>query len=184
MSRTKSIPTTSRWTSQRREQKSVVITEDFGLRGGAGGVPDTIVRCRVSRVAWSAIAEEGKRVLNQRLKEKKIATSRWSSGINKVERLLGRELCVLVWAVEASPKDLVPAAVRNWVALRPDERWWLFSMAATTTGAAEDVDIGWRKAIRIAMTENPTGEEATAKRTTRGKPKPEERPPLPLFENR
>ena len=42
--------------------------------------------------------EEAKRVLNERLKEKKIATSRWSSGINKVERLLGRELCVLAWA--------------------------------------------------------------------------------------
>jgi Protein of unknown function (DUF3780) len=138
----------------------------------------------VPRAAWSAIAEEAKRVLNARLKEKKVATSRWSGGINKVERLLGRELCVLAWAVESTPKELIPAAVRNWVALRPDELWWLFSMAATTTGGADDVDIGWRKAIRIAMTENPTGEEATATRAKRHKPMPEERPPLPLFEDR
>ncbi len=162
----------------------VVIAEDFGLRGGTGVVPDLVVRCKVPRAAWSAIAEESKRVLNERLKEKKIATSRWSSGINKVERLLGRELCILAWAVEAAPKDLIPAAVRNWVALRPDERWWLFSMAATTTGGADDVDVGWRKAIRIAMTENPTGEEATAIRAKKRKPMPEERPPLPLFEDR
>lgn len=162
----------------------VVITEDFGLRGGTGVVPDSIVRCKAPRAAWSAIAEEAKRVLNERLKEKKIATSRWSSGINKVERLLGRELCVLAWAVEAAPKDLIPAAVRNWVALRPDERWWLFSMAATTTGGADDVDVGWRKAIRIAMTENPTGEEATVMRAKKHKRMPEERPPLPLFEDR
>jgi len=162
----------------------VVITEDFGLKGGAGVVPDSIVRCRVPRAAWRAVAEEAKRVLNERLKEKKIATSRWNSGVNKVERLLGRELCVLAWAVEAAQKDLVPAAVRNWVALRPDERWWLFSMAATTTGDADDVDVGWRKAIRIAMTENPTGDEATAMRATKRKPRHEERPPLPLFEDR
>ncbi len=161
----------------------VVITEDFGLRGGTGVVPDSIVRCKVPRAAWSAIAEEAKRVLNERLKEKKIATSRWSSGINKVERLLGRELCVLAWAVEAASKDLIPAAMRNWVGLRPEERWWLFSMAATMTGIAEDVDIGWRKAIRIAMTENPTGEEATAIRAKKRKPMPEERPPLPLFDD-
>ena len=32
-------------------------------------------------------------------------------------------------------------------------------MAATMTGGADDVEVGWRKAIRIAMTENPTGEE-------------------------
>jgi Protein of unknown function (DUF3780) len=161
----------------------VVITENFGMKGSAGVDPDLIVRCKAPRAAWSAIAEEAKRVLNERLKEKKIATSRWSSGVNKVERLLGRELCVLAWAVEAAPKDLIPAAVRNWVALRPDERWWLFSMAATTTGAADDIDVGWRKAIRIAMTENPTGEEVTALRAMRRKLMPEERPPLPLFED-
>lgn len=161
----------------------VVITEDFGLKGGIGGAPDSIVRCRLPRAAWSAIAEEAKRVLNERLKEKKIATSRWSSGVNKVERLLGRELCLLAWSVESAPKDLVPAAVRNWTALRPDERWWLFSMAASTTGGADDADIGWRKAIRIALTENPTGEEIKAVRAKRPKAD-DDRPMLPLFEDR
>jgi hypothetical protein len=56
-------------------------------------------------------------------------------------------------------------------------------MAATTTGSADDVDVGWRKAIRIAMTENPTGEESNAMRAMRRKLMPEERPPLPLFED-
>ncbi len=48
----------------------VIITEHFGLRGGSNGLPDSIVRCRLPRVAWSGIAEEAKRVLNERLKEK------------------------------------------------------------------------------------------------------------------
>ncbi len=77
----------------------VVITEHFGLQCGTNGMPDSIVRSRLPRTAWSAIAEEAKRVLNERLKEKKLSTSRWSSGVNKVERLLGRELCVLAWGV-------------------------------------------------------------------------------------
>ena len=61
-------------------------------------IPSCVAGCRVP--AWSAIAEEAKRVLNERLKEKKLATSRWQAGTNKVERLLGRELCVLAWGVE------------------------------------------------------------------------------------
>ena len=100
-------------------------------------------------------------MLNERLKEKKLASGRWLAGTTMVERLLGRELCVLAWGVEAAPKELIPNAIRNWVGFSPEERWWLFSMAATMTGMAEDVDIGWRKAIRIALTENPTGEEVT-----------------------
>ena len=159
----------------------VVITEHFGLRGGTDGLPDSIVRCSLSYAAWSGIANEAKRVLNERLKEKKLSASRWLAGTTKVERLLGREICVLAWAVEAAPKEMIPNAIRHWVGLRPEERWWLFSMAASMTGSAEDVDIGWRKAIRIALTENPTGEEVADLRKKKPKAK-EERPLLPLFD--
>ncbi|MCW2282580.1 hypothetical protein M2323_000341 [Rhodoblastus acidophilus] len=160
----------------------VVIIEDYGLKGGANGLPETVVRCRLPRATWTAIAEESKRLLNERLKGKKLSTSRWTSGINRVERLLGRELCVLAWGVEAAPKELIPNALRNWVALRPEERWWLFSMASATTGAAEDVDIGWRKAIKVALTENPTGAETAERRKNKGKPT-DSIVNLPLFED-
>lgn len=161
----------------------VVITEHFGLRGGSNGLPDSIVRCRLARATWTAVADEAKRVLNERLKEKKLSSSRWASGTNKVERLLGRELCVLAWAVEAAPTESISNALRNWVGLRPDERWWLFSMAASMTGGVDDAEIGWRKAIRIALTENPTGEEVAAMRTKKSKTK-DERPQLPnLFDD-
>ncbi len=53
------------------------------------------------------------------------------------------------------------------------------------TGGEDDGDIGWRKAIRIALTENPTGEEVAASRAKKSAAKPkEERPPLPLFDDR
>jgi hypothetical protein len=84
---------------------------------------------------------------------KENTTSRWTTGENQVERLLGRELCVFAWAVEVANKDLVPNAIRNWAGFRPEERWWLFAMAANLTGTSGDADIGWRKAIRIALTE-------------------------------
>ena len=159
----------------------VVITERFGLRGGTNGLPDSIVRCLLPYPAWTAMATEAKRVLNERLKEKKLASGRWLAGTTMVERLLGRELCVLAWGVETAPREMIPNAIRNWVGLRPEERWWLFSMAATMTGTAEDADIGWRKAIRVALTENPTGEEVADLRKKKPKAK-EDRPSLPLFD--
>jgi hypothetical protein len=159
----------------------VVITEQFGLTGGSNGLPDSLERCRLSQDAWNAVRKELERVLNDRLKEKKLSTSRWKSGKNQVERLLGRELCVLAWAIEAAPKETIPNAIRNWSGLKPEERWWLFAMAASMTGTSQDVDIGWRKALRVAMTENPTGEEVVAIRAKRPKIA-EERPQLPLFE--
>ena len=100
------------------------------------------------------------------------------------QRLLGRELCLLAWAVETASPEVIPSAVRSWVALRPDERWWLFSMAAATTGDAVDADVGWRKAIRIALTENPSGEEQAPARAKRVKAKVERPSLLPLFEER
>ena len=159
----------------------VVITEQFGLSGGSNGLPDSLERCRINQDAWNAVRKELERVLNDRLKEKKLGTSRWKSGKNQVERLLGRELCVLVWAIEAAPKETIPNAIRNWAGLKPEERWWLFAMAASMTGTSQDVDIGWRKALRVALTENPTGEEVVAIRAKRPKTT-EERPQLPLFE--
>jgi hypothetical protein len=159
----------------------VVITEQFGLSGGSNGLPDSLERCRLSQDAWNVVRKELERVLNDRLKEKKLATSRWKSGKNQVERLLGRELCVLAWAIEAAPKETIPNAIRNWGGLKPEERWWLFAMAASMTGTSQDVDVGWRKALRVALTENPTGEEVVAIRAKRPK-SAEERPQLPLFE--
>ncbi|MCJ2077673.1 DUF3780 domain-containing protein [Methylobacterium sp. E-016] len=159
----------------------VIITERFGLKSGSSGLPDAVERCRLSRAAWTAIAEEAKRVLNERLKEKELATSRWSSGRNSVERLLGRELCVLAWGIEVSNKDLIPNAIRIWASLKPEERWWLFSMSASLTGLAEDTDIGWRKAIRVALTETPGGDEIAVTRAKRRPLNDIDRPQLPLF---
>ena len=164
----------------------VVIIEHFGLLGGSNGIPEYLERCRLTRSAWRAIAEEAKRVLNERLKEKKLATSRWTTGANKVERLLGKELCVLAWSVENASENKYPFALKSWVELRPEERWWLFYMAAAATGTSDDADIGWRKAIRIAFTENPSQLEMYERRQIKSrkkKPRAEDRPPLPLFEH-
>ena len=58
---------------------------------------------------------------------------------------------MLAWAIEHLEPEKIPIAVRNWLALRPEERWWLFGMTAMTTGGIQDGDKGWRVALRYAL---------------------------------
>jgi len=131
---------------------------------------------------WTAVADELKRVFNERLKEKGLPASRWSVGENRLDRLLGKELCVLAWAVERAELDVIPVALKNWTGLKPEERWWLFTVTAAATGEAEDGEIGWRKAHRYALTENPVRDALPLARLR----KPVQRDlipnPLPLFD--
>jgi hypothetical protein len=161
----------------------VEITERFGIRGGSNGLPDEVLRVDLDRSKWTAIADHVKRIFNERLKEKGLATSKWVPGDNKVERLLGKELCVLAWAIEAADESLVPVALKNWAGLKPEERWWLFTMTAAATGDATDRELGWRKALRYALTENPV-KESPDFRARRRKPVQQELipRPLPLFD--
>lgn len=40
-----------------------------------------------------------------------------------MERLLGKELCVLAWAAETANAEQLPVICSKWAALRPEERW-------------------------------------------------------------
>ena len=130
----------------------ITITEDYGLKGGENGVPPKETRVVLPRRFWSAIAESARKDFAARLKAKKLASSRWTTGDNKVDRMLGKELCVLAWAAEhASSVDECKAIAAKWAALRPEERWWLFSQTVAEAGLAEDKDGGWRKALYYAL---------------------------------
>ena len=62
---------------------------------------------------------------------------------------------MLCWAVEEASIDDIPNALRNWEALAPEERWWLYTMTVATTGQAMKKGVGWRKALRAAIADNP-----------------------------
>ena len=59
----------------------------------------------------------------------------------------------------------VPNAVRNWIGLRPEERWWLFTSPPRRRDFRSMPDIGWRKALRYALTENPLAEYTREQRS-------------------
>lgn len=118
------------------------------------------LRVILRRAIWDEIAEDVKAEFNRRLRVYGLKTAKWPvSGQVPIDRTLGKELCVLAWAVEECDPALIPTAVRNWLGLVPEERWWLYTMTNAATGhALNGKGKGWRKALRYALTENPVSE--------------------------
>ncbi len=156
---------------------SVVIVEDYGYRGLEGGIPRDEERVILKRQVWSGIADIARREFNDRLKAAKILTGRWHTGTNLVDRLLGKELCVLAWASETANADQIPVICSKWAALRPEERWWLFAVTVAESGLPDDTQRGWRRALFFALSD---GEKPAPEKRRR---RPIERTmfSLPLF---
>lgn len=131
----------------------VSIVEDFGYRDVDGGIPHEEARVRLLRHIWTAIAATACSDFNARLKAAKLAPSRWHTGANLMDRLLGKELCVLAWAAETATEEQIPIIANKWEDLRPEERWWLFAMTVAEAGLPEDTQRGWRRALFHALSD-------------------------------
>ncbi len=131
----------------------IIIAEDYGYSGQEAGIARAEDRVVLNREIWSLVADTTRREFNERLKALKIQTGRWHTGINLVDRLLGKELCVLAWASETADVEQLPVICSKWAALRPEERWWLFSMTVAEAGQAEDTMRGWRRALFHALSD-------------------------------
>jgi hypothetical protein len=160
------------------KNESVYIIEDYGYRGLEGGIPRDEERVVLPRSVWSGIAETARREFNDRLKAAKVSTGRWHVGTNLVDRLLGKELCVLAWAAETATSEQISVICNKWTALRAEERWWLFSMTVAEAGLPEDTQRGWRRALFLAMSD---GEKSPANRKRR-RPVENDVTTLSLFE--
>ena len=125
----------------------------------ATGSHDAKLRVRLPRSKWNEVANDVRIHFNRRLKREGLPAGRWKTGGNALMRLLGKELTLLAWAVEDADPALTPTAVRNWLGLAPEERWWLYTMTSAATGdAIQGRGKGWRKAVRFALTENPVSD--------------------------
>lgn len=116
------------------------------------------IRVLIDRARWLAFASSFWDEANRRLRANGLPTQKFVKSPSKpvpVHPSLGKELCVLCWAVEDAPINDIPNAIQNWESLAPEERWWLFTMTVATTGQALQKGIGWRKALRAALADNP-----------------------------
>lgn len=158
--------------------RNVRIVEDYGFRGDQEGIPREEDRVVLARWVWSAVASAAQREFNARLKAAKTHPGRWHSGVNLVDRLLGRELCVLAWASETAERKQIPVICGKWLALRPEERWWLFSQTVAEAGLPQDTQRGWRRGLYLALSDGEKSDPARPRR----RPSDSEMVNLSLFE--
>ena len=116
------------------------------------------IKVIIRREKWDAVKDIIEKEFNRRLNANNLIVGKFKIGEIPVERLLGKELILLLWAIEDSDPKLINIAIKNWLGLSEEERWWLFTMTNATTGYYADKR-GWRKAIRYALTENPVDEK-------------------------
>ncbi len=134
-------------------REAIYIYEDYGFDGDESRRETTECRVVLARELWTQIRDDARRDFNARLKAKKQNTGSWTTGTVKLDRFLGRELCILAWAAEhASPEECL-IINQKWLALRPEERWWLYSKTASEAGRENQTQCGWRKALYCALSD-------------------------------
>lgn len=123
--------------------------------------PQLTGKVMLDPLKWGKIERFLRIEFNQRLKttKGKRKSLTWKKGMNRLHRLFGKELMVLAWAVEDAEPGKIGQAVENWLGLRPEERWWLYTITNAATGHPTlGRGKGWRKALRFALIENPVPE--------------------------
>lgn len=123
------------------------------LRGDDGALKVTL-----PRVLWDHIATPVRSEFNRRLCGWGIKSSSWQGRQVPLMRTLGKELTMLAWAIENVDPSLIETALTNWQGLSQEERWWLYTMTNAACGRYDQA-VGWRKALRYALTENPHEEK-------------------------
>jgi hypothetical protein len=129
------------------------FSEAFGTELPTGATERVQFPARI----WAAVSEQVRAVFNLRLKEAKRKPGKWRPGPNYLAPHYGKELVLLGWALEDAPFERADTVFRNWRGLAPEERWWLYSTANApfSQNSRKGRGIGWRKALTVALSENP-----------------------------
>ncbi len=145
----------------RSNDRKVIIYERFAWQENAESQTIDYITDRakveLSKYKWKLIEDALKDEFNSRLRKEKLPAGKWKIGQVPVQRLFWKEMVLLAWAIEDCDPSVIPTAIKNWLGLSPEERWWLFTMTNAATGGLKDKR-GWRKAVRYALTENPVEE--------------------------
>lgn len=138
---------------------NVLFIEDFGA--GSGMI---LHRAMLPLSVWKMIREDVRKYLNARAKAKGVkACKGWrSGGRTGVDRILGRELIVLIWSLAGADEQGVKAAFRRWSTHRPEDLWYLFQQADVDGRTWDAPLVGWRAALPLIMQHDKTAPRLAA----------------------
>jgi hypothetical protein len=108
----------------------------------------------ICSLTWQKINNRVVRELAQDMGENEIVGKKLPSfkiGTNRLSPLVGRELALLLWALnEEGAGEQLEAILHGWRELAREERWWLYAKAAAP---GQNTGTGWRRALFHALSE-------------------------------
>jgi hypothetical protein len=128
----------------------------------------------ISGATWRKISARAVRELAQDMNADELEGKKAPSlktGTNRLSPLVGRELALLLWALqEEGAPEQIEAILHGWRELAREERWWLYAKAAAH---GQQTGSGWRRALFHALSEStesraapPPAEKKSPKRTS------------------
>lgn len=124
---------------------AVVQTERGPRRSDVASIDGPIWRKIAPRVVRELAQDMGA----EELTGKKMPTLK--SGGNRLSPLVGRELALLLWALQEEGSGAqLEAILHGWRELAREERWWLCAKAAAP---GQQTGSGWRRALFHALSE-------------------------------
>ena len=141
----------------RKATELVQIYERYGWTNGKRQIlgDSDVLRLELSRQKWNLVSSDLTTEFNIDLKQQYLKIGKFIIGGTPVERLLGKEMMVLLWGIEHigdMELSIISTAIRNWKGLMQEERWWLYTMTNAATGHMHDTR-GWRTALRCILCE-------------------------------
>lgn len=109
----------------------------------------------ISGATWRKISARAVRELAQDMNADELEGKKAPSlktGTNRLSPLVGRELALLLWALqEEGAPEQIEAILHGWRELAREERWWLYAKAAAH---GQQIGFGWRRALFHALSES------------------------------
>lgn len=128
----------------RGKNKTIELFEDLG--GGHGKNEEPIqYRCGCHHQIWDLIKVGVRNDFNNTLIKHGLPKCEWKTGDNPVDRLLGKELYLLITAT-GHYYHRTRKVLKAWSCLRREERWWLARKCLE-----KDEGAGWRMAMVFAL---------------------------------
>jgi len=97
-----------------------------------------------------------KKYMNEEMVKRGDKKGDLKDGAFPIERLLGKEIMVLLWGIEEINTSLIDAAVKSWAGFSNMDLWWIFTRTNAANGYYKN-RMGWRKSIKYMLTEDPNG---------------------------
>lgn len=117
----------------------------------------------IEGATWRTISARVVRELAQDMGEAEVLGKKvpaLKSGANRLSPLVGRELALLLWAIqEEGASEQLEALLHGWRELAREERWWLYAKAAAP---GQRAGAGWRRGLFHALSELPESRSAAA----------------------